>query len=158
MTRETGRIMTVAARSGRLGYALVIDGRLTHWGTSEKGAASPSSAAAMLRTWVARYAPDILVSERPDVSSRKGAKQRAILRVFASLGEDLPLLNIVIARRHRYANIYAEAEAVGLQFPELATKVPKKPPIWESEPYRLVYFEALALLFDAGLIAEDDRE
>ena len=48
-------------------------------------------------------------------------------------------------RSHVAATGRTEAEALARQYPELLPKLPKKPPIWKSEPRRLVLFEALAL-------------
>lgn len=158
MTAEARRVLSVAARSGRLGCVLLDRGRLEGWTTSERGAQTATAAATRLQGWIASFEPDVLVSENPDASCRKGGRQRAILHAFAATGDELPLLNIVVQRRRRFENFYLEAADLVRRFPQLEPDLPVKPPIWKKEPYRLVIFEALALVRDAGLIGEDDAE
>ena len=158
MTAEIGRVLSVAARSGRLGCVLLEQGRLLGWTTSERGARSATAAARRLQGWIDSFGPQVLVSENPDAPCRKGGRQKANLRAFLSVVEELPLRHLVVTRQRRFGNIYLEAEDLARQFPQLAPEVPKKPPIWKHEPYRLVIFEALALVRDAGLLGEDDTE
>jgi LmbE family N-acetylglucosaminyl deacetylase len=152
MPRRHQRALAVAARTGRLGCIVVDDGDLVIWDTSEKGAGSPRRAAAKLRAWIAEYNPDVLVTENPDAAGRKHGQQVEILQTFLALGQELPLINLVVRRHRRFRNAYEEAADLASQFPDLALMVPKKPPIWGNEPYNLVLFEALVLMREAGLL------
>lgn len=152
MSARNQRALAVAARTGRLGCAVVDDGDLVIWDTSEKGAGSTGEAATKLRAWIAEYHPDVLVTENPDVPGRKHGRQVRILKTFAAVGQDLPILNLVVRRHRRFQNAYEEAADLAAQFPDLALMVPKKPPIWGNEPYNLVLFEALVLMREAGLL------
>jgi len=156
MTAEARRVLSVAARSGRIGCVLLEGQALKGWTTSERGARSAVAAVQRLRGWVRTFEPEVLVSENPDADSRKGGRQLSILRAFVEVGDDLAILNLVVQRQRRFPNFYLEAADLACRFPDLAHEVPRKPPIWKKEPYRLVIFEALALARDAGLVEEDD--
>ncbi len=158
MASERSPILGVAARSGRLGWVLLEERQLVCWGTSQKGAASPRAAARLLQRWIDDFDPSVLVTENPDATRHKGKKQRAILAAFMEVARDRPLRHHAIGRNRRRANIYRDAEGLVNHFPELAAQVPKKPQIWVTEPYRLVYFEALLLVRDAGLLEEERAE
>jgi len=112
----------------------------------------------MLRRWKGEFDPDMLVTEHPDQAMHKGPKQRAILTAFLDVAQDEGLAHVAVGRQRRRANIYKDAEGLARHFPDLASHVPRKPPIWVTEPYRLVYFEALLLVRDAGLLEEERAE
>jgi len=152
MRAKAQRVLSVAARAGRVGFVLLHNGDLQMWKASEKASESADSAARSLRQWVDAYRPDCLISQNPDTAGKKSGKQIDILQALARSGDDMPILNLVVLRTQPFANAYAEAKALAKQFPELKSFVPKKPKIWQSEPYRLVIFEALALVRDAGLL------
>jgi len=151
-------VLAVAARTGRLGSVVIDDGALIIWDTSEKAASSEALAAKKLRSWVKEFRPDCLVTENPDTAGQKRGAQIPILKSFAAVGDDLPILNLVVTRKRLFKNAYLEAENFGNQFPDIAHLAPKKPAIWEREPYQLVCFEALALVRDAGLLAPPNAE
>lgn len=138
-------MLVLAAKTGRIGCVLLVDGVLKDWKISENGSKSGNAAVQVFRTWLADYQPDLVVSENPDTASRKGEKQRAILKVFADVAEELPLLNMVVARKRRFKNLYLEAAALAERHEAIAALVPSQPPIWLPQPRQMVYFEALAL-------------
>ncbi len=158
MTAEARRVLSVSARSGRLGCVLLDAGHLRGWTTSERGAKSAAAGAKVLRRWYNGFEPEVLVSENPDAPCRKGEKQKSILQAFIATGDELPVHNLVVVRRRRLRNIYLEAEVLTRRYPQLNPFLPKKLPIWKHEPYRLVIFEALVLAQDAGLLGEDDMD
>ena len=57
----------------------------------------------------------------------------------------MDVLDLLVTRRFEYRNIYEEAAAIARRYPTLKHKLPKKPRIWETEPRRIIYFEAMAL-------------
>lgn len=146
------RALAVAARSGRLGCIVVDDGDLVIWDSSEKGASSPDAAAAKLGDWIAEFSPDLLITENPDAPGRKRGQQIEILKRFDVIGQDLPIVNLLVRRQQSFRNAYEEAADLARQFPDLEMMVPNKPPIWGNEPYNLVLFEALALIREAGFL------
>lgn len=146
------RVLAVAARTGRLACVVLDDCQLVIWDASEKAASSEDEAAKKLRAWVHDFKPDILVTENPDAARKKGGLQIPILQVLASVGDDLPIPNLVVQRKRRFPNAYVEAAHLGNQFPDLAHLVPKKPPIWKGEPYNLACFEALVLAHEGGFL------
>jgi len=152
MTRSQQRVLAVAARCGRLGAVVVDAGDLIIWDTSGKGAKSVNGAVAALKGWIEEFQPDVIVTENPDCAGRKKGRQLRILRAFADVGQEATALNLVIRRERKFENAYEEAAQFAAQFPDLAPLIPAKPPIWGNEPYGLIYFEALALVRDAGLL------
>ena len=155
MESNRQRVLAVAARTGRIACVVLDDGELVIWDASEKAGSSAEEAAKKLRIWVREFKPDVLVSENPDAAQQKSGVQIPILKAFTAVGEDLGILNLVVQRKKRFRNAYVEASHLGEQFPDLAHLVPKKPRIWESEPYNLACFEALALAREAGLLKQD---
>ncbi|MEW9920372.1 hypothetical protein AB2B41_12220 [Marimonas sp. MJW-29] len=105
-----------------------------------------------LKDWIAEFAPDVLVTENPDAPGRKRGLQIDILKRFDAIGQELPIINLLVRRRQSFRNAYEEAADLARQFPDLAMMVPAKPPIWGNEPYNLILFEALVLMREAGLL------
>lgn len=157
MVAKSARVLSVAVRSGRLGYIVLSGHMLIAWGTSEKGAKSVQTALGRLERWVQHFEPLVLITEDPNTGF-KGERQRTIIRAFGLAARDWPLMHKAVKRKQRCANLYEDVAHVAAAFPELAVYVPKKPKIWNSEPYRLVYFEALILARDAGFVEETDAE
>ena len=146
------RVLSVAARTGRIACVVLDDGDLEIWAASEKAASSATEAAKKLRAWLQEFKPDVLISENPDTARKKRGVQIPILKTLASVGEDSGLRNLVVRRERRFRNAYIEAAHFGQKFPDLTHLVPKKPAIWQGEPYNLAFFEALALARDAGFL------
>lgn len=146
------RILAVAARTERIGCVIVENGDLIFWEGSAEMAKDAAGAAKQLRAWIHEFQPDVVISENPDVAGRKGGVQIPILRAFVEVGQDEPIVNLVVRRERPHRNVYEEANRLAEEFPDLEGMVPKKPPIWGKEPYNLVFFEALALVRDAGFL------
>lgn len=156
MVANRGRVLAVAARCGRLGCVVIDNGDLIIWDSSRKGASSVQHAMASLQAWLDEFRPDVLVTENPDSAGRKQGRQLRILRAFVDIGRDANIVNLVIRRQRPFASIYDEAEHFGEQFPDFAPLIPTRPALWEKEPYQMIYFEALALVRDAGLFPADE--
>ncbi len=157
------RVLSVATRTERVGCVVMEDGDLMFWQGAANAGRDPMEAGARLARWVRDYRPDIIVSQDPNAPGRKHGTQVDILRAFARVAGEAVAVNLVVRREHPFENVYVEAQHLAAQFPDLQDMTPEKPPIWRKEPYRLVFFEALALVRDAGLLApfsqmpEDDR-
>ncbi len=152
MPANRSRVLSVAVRTGRMACVVLDDGDLIIWDASRKAVKNPAQAARKLRRWIREFRPDVLITENPDSAGQKRGAQIKILKTLISVGEDQPILNMAVRRERRFKNAYLEAEDLGHQFPDLRHLVPKKPPIWKSEPYNLACFEALALARDAGVL------
>ncbi|WP_323768501.1 MULTISPECIES: hypothetical protein [Roseobacteraceae] len=155
MAGSAERILGVAVRSGRLGCVVVDRGELIIWKGSRSAATSTEKAGKKLQRWIGEYRPDVLVTENPNQAGQKRGRQLRILRAFVVIGQEADLLNIVIRRRRLHDNAYDQAAAFAEGFPVLAQLLPEHPPIWKKEAYRLIFFEALALILDAGLLKSD---
>jgi hypothetical protein len=152
MTPGNQRILAVAARTERIGCVIVENGDLIFWEGSAEMAKDATSAGKQLRAWIREFQPDVVVSENPDAAGKKGGIQIPILKTFVAVGQDESVVNLVVRRKRLFKNVYDEARRLAVEFPDLEGMVPEKPPIWGKEPYNLVFFEALALVRDAGLL------
>lgn len=117
---------------------------LKDWRISHKAARNARDGVYVLRRWLAIYEPDIVVCQNPDTAGRKSARNVAILKAMARAIEDEDVLDLLVARRFQYRNIYEEAVVIARRYPALKHKLPNKPRIWETEPRRIIYFEAMA--------------
>jgi len=147
------RVLAVAARSTYVGCVHLIDGQLADWGHGEIH--SVEEATAKLRSWLDVYKPDVLVTEDPKTEFKKSGKQIPILEAFVEIGREAPAMNIVMTRKKTHKNLYLQAASLAEHYPEIASRVPKKPPIWLPGHRNLVYFDALAL---AKRVVEGDAD
>jgi len=136
-------VLAVAARSTYVGCVHLIDGRLADWGHGEIH--SVEEATAKLHSWLNIYKPDVLVTEDPTTEFKKSGKQIPILEAFVEIGREEPVMNMVLTRKKTHKNLYLHAASLSEHYPEIASRVPKKPPIWLPGHRNLVYFDALAL-------------
>lgn len=152
MTRpQRQRLLSVSARSGRIGCVVIEDGDLKFWQGFETSNKVSAEVLEHVKFWMQTYRPDVFISEHPDAAGSKSGKQIEILQALADFGQDQTILNMVVRRTRPFANAYEEAAQLARHFPVLQEIVPKKPPIWSTEPYRLVFFDALALVRDAAM-------
>jgi len=136
-------VLAVAARSTYVGCVHLINGQLADWGHAETH--SVEDATAKLQSWLKVYKPDVLVTEDPTTEFKKSGRQIAILEVFVEIGREAAVMNMVLSRTKTHKNLYLQAASLAKHYPEIASRVPKKPPIWLPGHRNLVYFDALAL-------------
>lgn len=141
----TTRLLAIAVASGRVGSVFMIGDTLTYWQVSVKAAESPAEAAAHAQTLINGFWPDVIVTEEPNAVRHKGAETLALIAAMAQVAEDCDLLDVQVPRVQRFANKYAEADALALRYPELAPWKPHKRRFYQAEPRNTVLFEALAL-------------
>ena len=137
------RVLAVAARSTYVGCVHLINGQLADWGHAETH--SVEDATAKLESWLKIYKPDVLVTEDPTTEFKKSGRQIAILEAFVEISREAPVANMVLSRKKTHKNLYLHATSLAKHYPEIASRVPKKPPIWLPGHRNLVYFDALAL-------------
>jgi hypothetical protein len=158
MNTERLRVLAIAAREGRIGCVIIDNRDLILWEGSECFSKTPEKAALKLQAWIDEFEPDVVVSEQPHTAGKKGRKLVKTLVAFAKIAEERPIIGLQIERKRPFRNIFEEAKALADEFPDLRGMVPEKPAIWiGSEPYSLVFFEALALVRDAGLLKRFDE-
>ena len=140
-----GKVLSVAAATGRIGYVFVLDGRLCDWRISETAAQSPADAADRLRMWIKRRQPEVVITERLTRQNRKGAKTKLLIQALADTAAEHRVLDITVIRQQHFANKYEEAVALGETFPFLKQWVPPPRKFYENEPRSTVLFEAAAM-------------
>ncbi len=118
---------------------------LKDWRVSHKAARTPGDGVSVLRNWLAIYEPDVVICQNPDSAGRKSERNVAILKAMARAISDADVMDLLVTRGFQYRNIYEEAAVIARRYPALKHKLPKKPRIWETEPRRIIYFEAMAL-------------
>lgn len=139
------RVLGIAVASGRVGYVLMFQGKPCQWGLSRKAAKSEEEATKRVTAWIARFRPDVVVTEKVSVSCRKGEKAKSIIQAIAGVAADAEVYDVSVPRPHQHANKFAEAEALADRFPALRPWLPPPRKLWDSEPRKTTIFEAVAL-------------
>lgn len=137
--------MAVAAATQRIGFVCIQDGKVIDWAMSRAASRSPEKAAKRLRGWIANVKPDAVITERLGKNTRKSARTRSVIDALAREAEHHELYDISVVRKQLFANKYEEAAAYAARFPEVAYLLPSRPRLWQSEPKKMIYFEAIAL-------------
>jgi hypothetical protein len=136
--------MGIAVSSGKIGFALLVDGELMDWGLSVKARRGYEAAFDKAAEWIGFYELDLLVlADLAD--SRKGPHATmlhdAVVRAATGAQVDV----VFLPRANDEANKYAEAAALAAEFPQIASWLPPKRRLWETEPRHIILFEALSL-------------
>jgi hypothetical protein len=152
MTAERKRILTVAVASGKVAYVFLIDGKLKDWHCSRAASLSAPKGRSLLRRAVARFEPDLVVTEDPFKPTRKFGSSKDVLFALVQELTDSATPHHLVQRDQQFANKYDEARALAKRFPAIAPWLPKTPKIWEAEPVSAIHFEALSM---AVLIVDD---
>ena len=139
------RVLSVAAATGRVGYVYFEGGQPVDWALSHKASRSSKDAARYARRWITLLHPDVVITEKVGKHSRKGAKTRALIEAIATEAANHKLHTIAAPRHQPFANKYDEAAAYAERFPELRQLLPATRKIWEKEPPKITYFEAVTL-------------
>lgn len=139
------RVLAVAALSRRVGYTFLIDGELHDWGGSPTAGRYPDRAAEIAAAWFREFRPDVIVTERIERRSRKGARTRRVIAEIAGAATETTAYDVSVPLPRPFKNKYDEAAALAKRFTPIAGSLPKRRRIWETEPWSTVYFEALAL-------------
>ena len=145
MSTNVRNVLSVAAATGKIGYVFLIDGEPYDWGVSPKASRSPKLTHQHVTEWIDYYQPQLLVTERVGPQSRKKDVTRALVNTIWKAGQDAEIKWACVDRIQKYQNKYVEAEALAVRFPELTAWLPKTRRLWESEPRRIIIFEALSM-------------
>lgn len=139
------RIMGFAVGTGKVGFAYLVDGELMDWRLSIKASRSFEAAFNQALKWIIYYRPELVVLEEIDTGSRKGAHSQALVQAIESAANNANVDVVRTPRPSSGPNKYAEAAQLSEQFPQIASWLPRKRRLWETEPLNIIYFEALAL-------------
>ncbi len=138
-------ILALAASSGRVGYVYFERRQPMDWALSRKASRSPAEAAAFAKDCITKHRPDVVITEKITKRSRKGEATRWLIEAMAREAANHEPYDISIERGQHFANKYEEAETYADRFPQLEPLVPRKRRLWDVEPPRTTYFEAVAL-------------
>ena len=141
------RLLGIAASHGKIGFAYLVDGELMDWGLSAKASRSFEEAFKRVTAWTVYYRPDIVVTERVEEPSRKGAHTRLLIRAAESAANNARADYVEMVLPLDGKNKYEAAAALTVEFPQIEPWLPRKRRAWEPEPRNIIYFEALALVW-----------
>ena len=145
MSTNLRNVLSIAAATGKVGYVFLIDGEPYDWGVSPTASRSPKLAYQHVTEWIDYYQPQLLITERIGRHSRKKDVSRALVNAIWKAAQDAEIAWACVDRNQNYQNKYVEADALAARFPELKEWLPKTRRLWESEPRRIVLFEALSM-------------
>ena len=145
MTVRNEHVLAVAVSTGKVGFAFLIDSIPYDWGLSVVASESTRSAYEHTTAWIEYYQPELVVTERIGPTSRKQAVSRSLANAILKAAQESGVATACVDRVQHYPNKYAEAEALAERFPELKSFVPKPRRLWDSEPRRIIIFEAVSL-------------
>lgn len=148
------RVLGIAVASGRVGFVLMFRGRPCQWGLSRTAAESVADAKRIAGQWIARFRPDVVVTEKTTTRCRKGKKTKELIEAIASVAAEAELYDLAVPRPKPVPNKYAAAEALADRFPDLQPRLPDPRNLWDSEPRNITIFEAVAL----ALVVVDREE
>lgn len=138
-------MLAVAVTQRRFGYVFLINGQLKDWQIMTKPTKSRSEAAGALQKLINTFRPDVVVTEDIDASSKKGKRARTITKALQHIASHNYVLDICAKRVQSFANKYEEATSLAEQYLVIKPLVPEKRRYYDSEPARMVLFDALAL-------------
>jgi len=140
------KMLSLAFTAKRMGYVFLNEAQLIEWRVSEKATRSPHDAAGTAQELINLFQPEVVVTEKIAVAScRKGTNARSLIAATQRLAAENYVLDISVERTQDHANKYAEALFLAARYPELMPWVPQKRQAWQTEPHRMVMFEALSL-------------
>ena len=148
-------VLALAARCSRVGYVLIVDGLAKDWALSRVASLDPQAASTYLAGWIDRFNPNVIVLEDYQSAGRKADRTKTILKALQHTAATSSAVVTSLVREQTYPNKFVEAHDLVERFPELAAWVPRRPRLWEREPRNLVYFEALALAVQSGVLPNE---
>ena len=139
------RTLAIASSTRRIVGVFLENNKVVGWRLSRKAARDPKNAAECIKSWIDDFEPDLLISEDP-AASRKGDHVKTLLETIGRICDQADGLNVRLPRKQVYHDKYEEAKVLAKRYPQLRIVLPAKPPIWNSEPHAISYFEALAFV------------
>jgi hypothetical protein len=152
---EARRILALNPRSRRCGFAVIEGSCLLEWGIKEYRVRSNKlipEVRKRVQPLFLRFVPSVVVVKEL-TASQKGSRIETVISVFRQQTAE-QLIEIVVLRAWEIQNLFSQpgrhtrhavAARIALLYPELTWKLPSTRKAWESEPYNLAIFDALAL-------------
>ncbi|MEJ8562323.1 hypothetical protein QTO30_14555 [Yoonia sp. GPGPB17] len=139
-------VLAIAVASGKVGYVYLSGGKLQDWGIALKATRSTSDLVGYVQELIFELKPDVVVTEKRTTGCRKGQRTKALIQAIAELASHNHVLDVSVQRPRSYPSKYEEAQALAVEYPEIAGYLPKqRRRIFDFEPRSMVLFEALAL-------------
>lgn len=138
-------MLALAAASQKMGFVFLKGTEVVDWGVARKASRDVDAAFDQATTWIDYYMPSRVVIEEIDGGTRKGKHTISLIHAFAGAATDRGVEAIATPRRRHHHNKYVEAAALAAKHPQIAPWIPKTRKAWESEPHKIIMFEALAL-------------
>ena len=139
------RMVALAAASQKIGFVFIKGQEVLDWGLARKASHSVDAAFEQAVAWINYYKPSRVVIEAIDGGSRKGKHTISLIHAFGGAAHDRKVRLIAVPRRRQHRNKYIEAAALATKHPRLGPWLPKTRLSWESEPHKIIIFEALGL-------------
>ena len=151
-------MLAFAAASQKIGFVFLKGHEVLDWGLARKASHSVDAAFEEAVGWIDYYKPSRVVIEAIDGGTHKGKHTVSLIHAFGGAAHDRKVRLIEVPRRRQYRNKYVEAAALATKHPRLSPWLPKTRRSWESEPHKIIIFEALGLaegcLSGEGMLAE----
>lgn len=155
MTAKRLRVLAITAATGRVGYVFLIGDELKDWHISRKASEDTKEVRIFARKWMSYLAPDILITEVTDRRSRKGQHSKVLIRAVVAVAKKADIKVISLPKIRTHKNKFEAAKTLVEKYPQIKEWLPEQPKIWLPEPRNVTYFEALALVHQAGLTEID---
>lgn len=161
-------VLALEPNTRGLGYvAFRLEGKPIDWGVHETRFAKNARCRLKARQLVKRFHPDVVIMENPHVAgARRGERITSLLEQLTKQcrQDGVQVTRIsrkTVLRRFSMFGVGSKddvASAVAAMVPELATRLPKRRRVWESEHYSMAIFEAAALALTYYAIAQKIQE
>lgn len=145
MVVRTEHVLSVMVSTGKVGYAFFVDGKPYDWKVSFTASTSTRTAYEFAMGWIEYYQPQLIITERISLDSRKQTFSRELVDAIMKAAQDSDVLAASVDRVCNYENKFKEAEVIAKRFPELKSYLPKPRKYWEPEPRQIIIFEAVSL-------------
>lgn len=139
------RLLALAAASQKIGFVFLKGGEVLDWGLARKASRDVDAAFDQSAAWIDYYKPSRVVIEEVDGGTRKGKHTISLIHAFDGAAGDRGVEVFALPRRRHHRNKYVEAAALAAKHPRIAPWIPRTRKAWESEPHKIIMFEALAL-------------
>lgn len=143
--------LSIAVASGRIGYVYLSDGEVRDWGVSNVAAKSTETAKSKTDFLIENYQPSLIITEKLSAHTRKSGRTIANVQAVEEAAIASGAQHIAVEHIQLHANKYLEMDALAEKHPVLASWLPAKRKLWESEDRRASIWEALALVEQAIL-------
>lgn len=161
-------VLALEPNTRGLGYvAFTSEDKPIDWGVHETRFAKNARCRIKARQLTKRFHPDVVVMENPHGhGARRGKRITSLLEQLTaqSIQDGVKVTRIsrkTVLRRFSMFGVGSKddvASAVAAMTPELATRLPKRRRVWESEHYSMAIFEAAALALTFYAIEQKIQE